>query len=443
MIHAFFSKMQSPSAGGFFNWLFSIVSKFVSPALYASSSVFLSGANLATGILVIRWIQPEQLGVWHTVRLAMTYAFFLLAGVNNGLNRELPYALGGTNEKRAQGLAGTALYCNVIACALALVAGLGAVYVFRNRPSVVLLSIIAVSFLIVCSFYRNYLIVTFRSHDAFRNLGNMQFLEGVLLVATIPLVFFLHFGGLLLRLGLVAAIMLVAIHAVRPVKVRPAFGKESFLLLAKTGIPIFALDYIATAAGTCDRLALLHAGGAILVGYYALASIACETMSVIPTSIASYFYSRMSYQFGKHNDPQMLWKAAIKSSIVIPILMSPICAAGYFLMPPIITAFFPKYANGIEAARIMLWVALFTGAAIGSNILWSLKAWKWMVSYQVALAAMISVFPFVGAAVHPSPLLGVVYGLLVARIIMFLLTIWMTYMATHGKRPLSPEPLAV
>ena len=253
-----------------------LTKKIIAPAIYASSSVVLSGANLITGILVIRWIQPEQLGVWHSVRLAITYSFFLLAGINNGLGRELPYALGCANEKKAKGLASTALYFNIVGCCIALFAGLMVTIIFRNKPHVLLFSIIAVSILIVCSFYRNYLIVTFRSHDAFKRLGNMQFLEASLLLATVPLVYFFNFGGLLFRLCLLSIIMLIAIHPIRPVKVRPIFQTDSFKLLAKTGFPIFALDYIVTTAGTCDRLALLHAGGPILVGYYALSSIANE-----------------------------------------------------------------------------------------------------------------------------------------------------------------------
>jgi O-antigen/teichoic acid export membrane protein len=414
--------------------LTALFKRFIAPVIYASSSVALSGANLVTGILVIRWIQPEQLGVWHSARLAVTYSFFLLAGINNGLNRELPFYLGSSNENKARGLAATALYCNMVGCSLAFLGGIVATIVFWNRSQIILFSIIAVSILIICSFYRNYLTVTFRSHDAFRRLGNMQFLEASLLIVTVPLVFFFNFGGLLFRLCLVSVIMLIAIHIIRPVKVRPIFESDSFLLLAKTGFPIFALDYIATTAGTCDRLALLHAGGPILVGYYALSSIANETMSVIPLSIANYFYSRMSFQYGKHSDPKILWKAAIKISFIIPLIMLPICLVGYTVLPSLISHFFPKYINGIGAARVMLWVALFSGAAVGSNILWSLKAWKWMVSYQVTLSVMLALFPFAGVFLNHSPLLGVVYGLLISRIIAFLLTIWMTYMATHEKK---------
>jgi len=184
-----------------------------------------SGANLITGILVIRWIQPEQLGVWHSVRLAITYSFFLLAGINNGLNRELPYALGCANEKKANGLAATALFCNIVGGCLALCAGITAMFIFRNQSHILRMSIIAVTIIIVGSFYRNYLTVTFRSHDAFKRLGNLQFLEASFLIVTVPLVFFFNFGGLLMRLCLLSIIGLIILHSIRPVKVRPIWEK--------------------------------------------------------------------------------------------------------------------------------------------------------------------------------------------------------------------------
>lgn len=411
-----------------------LIKKYLAPLIYSSSSLMLSFANFISGIIIIRWLQPEQLGVWHSVRLAITYSQFLLCGINNGLNRELPYYLGREDHTKAKDLAGTALYLNVFACSIGICSGLAATLYFHNESKVLVFSIITVTILIVTTFYRNYLTVTFRSKDSFGKLGNIQFVEAILLLISIPLIYFLTFDGMLLRLIITSIIALVIIHAVRPIKALPVFNKESTIILLKTGIPIFILDYIVTSAATCDRLALLRIGGPVLVGYYALASIANETIAVLPNSIANYFYSRMSFSYGKTNDPKVLWKAAVKIFLFIPLLMLPIAIVGYYAMPPVITMFFPKYIPGIKAAQIMFFVALFSGASIGSNVIWTLKAFKWMTAYQICLASMLLIFPFAGAYLHSSPLLGVVFGLLITRIIAFFLSIVMSYKATHEKR---------
>ncbi len=46
------------------------------------------------GFIVIRWIGPDELGLWQSLMIVATYAPVLQLGTTNGLNRDLPYMYG-------------------------------------------------------------------------------------------------------------------------------------------------------------------------------------------------------------------------------------------------------------------------------------------------------------------------------------------------------------
>src|SRR6266700_2059054 len=80
------------------------------PLIYSASTIATSGAQLIAGVLLVRWIVQEDLGVWRSAQLFQTYAFIMLMGINNGLSRELPFALGKNDHSFSDQLAGTALF---------------------------------------------------------------------------------------------------------------------------------------------------------------------------------------------------------------------------------------------------------------------------------------------------------------------------------------------
>src|SRR5438132_12787031 len=289
--------------------------------LYAASSIFVSCCTMVSGALLVRWINPADIGLWQSVRLATVYSMFALAGVNNGLSRDLPYYMGKSDETTSRSLASTALMYLLGACVLVLLGGLGVLVAFHNSETKVLFAIAVVTVLILFTFYTNYLVVTFRSSQSFRNLTKVRMAEGFCVLATIPLFYYLGYNGMLMRVIVVAGIIVALMHLLRPIRVSPSWDWNSFLLLLKTGVPIFLLDYLASSASTCDRLVLLRLGGVTVVGYYAMALLAKEAAGVVPRALSEYVYPKMSHSYGEHADPLRLWKIAVKSGALAVAIM--------------------------------------------------------------------------------------------------------------------------
>ena len=409
--------------------------------MFTGASVLVSLGSMLAAVFTMRWISPEDLGLWNSVRMALVYAVFVLAGVNNGLSRELPYFFGRSDDKTARKLAGTTQSYLLGAGLLVLVGGAVSLIMFQPRGVKLEVAIAAVTVLIIFSFYSNYLIVTFRSARSFKDFSKIKIGEAFLTVGTIPLVYFWGYGGLLTRTLVLAGVVLVLMHWLRPVRVSPQWDGKSFRLLLKTGVPIFALDYLATSASTCDRLVLLHFGGVKIVGYYALALMAREAISIVPGALSEYIYPRMSHDYGQHHDPRRLWRMAVKSSLLVAAFMIPAVIAGWFIMPPLVTTLFPKYAEAVTAAQWMLVGSVFGGATLGKVAIWSMKDLKLMAWYQILSSVFLIIGPILGGILGKNTLVGVSLGMMFAQAAWLPVGGYLVYRATHRRQPNVPASL--
>lgn len=403
------------------------------PLFFTASSITLSVSQMICGILLVRWILPKELGLWQAVYLAQTYAYFLLAGTNNGLNRELPYSLGKGETETGRVLTGTAQFVTTLGSFVILLAGAGT-WLFlgwQHSDAHLLSAVAAVTLLIICSFYRNFLTVTFRSQSSFIDLSRIQVLEAALMIASLPLVYFLRYNGMLMRLVVVSGLVLYWMYRLRPMKVAMALDWKSLKHLLRTGTPIFALDYLRTCSGTLPSVALLHFGGVQQVGYFALAATASTAFEVIPNAVAQYVYPRMSYVYGREGKASALWGPCWKTTVVLIFVTVPLAVLGWFCLPPVIAMFFPNYVPSTRATQLMLFSIVGSALAVCANALWSLKAWTSIVTYQVASAALIAAAPFVAPRLGVSPLVGVASGILGARLLSGVIALALVYRITR------------
>ena len=401
---------------------------------FTGASTLVSLGSMLAAAITMRWISPEDLGLWKTVSMATGYAMLALVGVNNGLSRELPYFFGRSDEAMAKRLAGTALYYILAANALVFAGGLGCMLWFQAHGTKVLITIAAVTVMTAFTFYTNYLIVTFRSAKSFKDFAKIKFGEAALTVGTIPLLYFFHYNGMLGRALALSGVVLLLMHLCRPVRVTPTWNGSSFLMLMKTGAPIFVMDYITTSAMTCDRWVLIHYGGVESVGLFYLALSARDAIGTVSGALSEYIYPRMSYVYGQSHDPKHLWRIAVKSTLLVIAFMVPAAIAGWLLMPPVVTKFFPKYAEAVGAAQWMVIASIFFGATIGRMAIWSMKDWKMMTWYQVLYCFFIIGGPLLGGIFGKTALVGVAVGTLIAQAAWMPVSIYLIYLATHRRR---------
>lgn len=418
--------------------LTSLVRGRFTPLFYGGSSLATEAAQLVAGFLVIKWITPQDLGLWQSLRLAQVYAFILLAGVNNGLGRELPFYLGKGEDGFAHRLADTALFCVTVASAIVLIIGVICGIAFAGHGGQLVWAILALAIIIALAFYQHIFTLTFRSNDSFKSLSHIQFIEAGLSLATVPMVYFFGFNGMIGRTLAVAVVKCFLLFYLCPMSMKIRVDWAALKLLLKTGLPIFGLDYVKNSCGTLDRVVLLRLGGVNEVGIYALAGVAIQTLGALPAALGTYIYPRMTYKFGQTGDGRTLWRMGFKCALMTVGYTALAGGCAWLVLPHFVPVFAPKYMAGLRAAEIVLLAQAIEAATVIVNALWSMKAWRLMVAYQVLSAILFALGPILGVIFISRSVEGVAWGAVIGAVGRGILALGLTFRGTRVFNP--PQP---
>jgi O-antigen/teichoic acid export membrane protein len=417
-----------------FNKVQTILRKRKSIISYTSGSLFNSFAQIVSNIIILGYVGPNELGIWNSLILFQTYSIFLQSGVINGLNRELPYYLGKNDRVFAESLASSALHFLLISIGLCFLIGITLFAINLNESVLFHLTFSGILVITITKFYEDYLTSTFRSNQAFEKLGKAYLYRGIFLLLSITLVIFGGYYGYILRMVLTSFLFAIFLHQIRPIRVKPKFIKSNLLLLLKVGLPLFFLSYIFTASGTVDRLILIKNTSFKVVGYYSLALMTYEAFKTFPMSLANYIYPKMSFDFGQNGNIKSLTTKALKINLLILLIMLPIALVGYYILPLLIPFLFPKYIVGVPSAQILLFAAVFSGASIGANVLWSMKIWRYIYVSQIGGAFLNVILIYIGFKLIKDPIIGISFGVLLSQIIYMIFTNFLIFLTNRNER---------
>ena len=408
-----------------------LFSKYKTPILYSGGSIAKAFAQMVVGFVVARYVSPNDLGLWTTINLAVTYSTFLQIGLINGLNLELPYALGKGEEEEAKTMAGTVQTFTVISSIVILLLGLTYSLFLAEQDTKIKYGILSITLFIMLSYYQNYLMSTFRSKNSFLKLAIIQIVDAFVNLSTLILVVYYSYYGMIIKAVLVIFIYVLLLHFTRPIKVGLLWNKVVLFKLLKVGLPIFGLAYFASVSSTADKLWLLKYSGLTDVGLYSFGFGAFNIFSLFSLSVASYIYPRMTYNYGKNNDKTILWQYVKKITLILFFIQIPFAILGFYLIPIVVAAYFPKYILSISITQILLVAGVFRGSVVGVNALWSMKNWKYMIIYQVSFSLLLVCLPYIGIQLISNKLEGVACGVLFACFLNLISGISLTYFATH------------
>jgi len=406
-------------------------------ALFSSSSVVLNLANLVSGFLVYRWLAPYYMGMWQTMVLVQVYCHFLTLGVINGMNRELPYVLGQGQLELGRSMASTTQAFSLAVSAVSF-AGFAVALWFVPQDADWRMSVATAGTIVPISFYTQYLQGTFRANSDFNRLSAIQYLDAVLRVGSVALVFFFGYAGYCARAVILGVALAALTHAWRPMHVGLSFSWSTLKLLARTGIPIFAFSYVFGFADSIPRLILLNEDAVETLGLYAPVLTLLGTMNAFFDSLRTYLYPKISHYLGRKNDDASgLWRPTLAIHVLSVLSAIPMAVAGYFLVPLVVTHFMPKYTASLEALNVGLVIMLFLGYRVGATLLTALKSWRYLALFVGVFLVCQLALPMLFLAWFP-PLLAVSWGQAASAAVMLgvsLVTNRLAMRAKAGNKP--------
>lgn len=399
--------------------------------LFSSSTMLVSIAAMVANILIIAWVEPAQLGIWNTIIVLKTYVLLMNLGVSNGLNRELPFALGRNNRRLAKKMAETALFISLLTSILSFVT-LVFVSLFVVEQELQL-SLFILAIITALNFINIYYSTTFRTNQAFLLLSKINIVLFFVELITISLPLKYGYDGFLIRIFSIDAIKMALFLVFQPFPVKPKFTKKIFCYLLKTGIPLFISAYLSGVAETFKRVILKSVSSFEVVGLFSPALAIYTVNNLLPRILGQFIFPKLNYGLGQGATVEELWKKNMVFSLANMAMMLPVIVIGWFVIPHMVQWFFPKYTSGIYPAQIALLSGIFVPFAMLMNLFHSLKTWK--IIYSLIGAKLILCFSLqYYFATNFEPLTGIAYGVLASDAIYAILISTLGYNYIKRKR---------
>ncbi len=368
------------------------------------------------GLLVARFLGPEETGAFRAYTIPLTYLIFLHLGTWDGLWRQIPYYTGKEMPEKVEAVAAAGGAFNIfLSCAVSLGFVCMAAYCLIHRDMQGVFGWLAQAVFCWGVFYGNYLSSTYRTLNHFVTLARIQIIQNILSFGMVFLLPFLKFYGLCARYAVPSILQIWLFHRKRPLKIKYRFKADALKELIKVGLPFSIWGNLETSIWVATESALvLTLSGVSALGLFAVAVIMRAAMNTLPASIWQVLTPRVVTNMAR--DRSIRGAATRLAGVTAGLtgFMILLALAGAFLLEVFVPVLIPKYVAGIQVMKICLWFPVIQAAFLPMNTLFAAgKPWL----YGRGVIAGIIVFPVTVYLLYPAigGLLAVAAGSLAGR----------------------------
>lgn len=394
-----------------------------SGAKYSIASTISSVVGMIVGIVNMRWLGPEVLGIWQSVTIINSYLPFLQLGIQSTLAVDLPVLLGKKEEDNAFNyIRTTRAFANFLAILISVVSIVALiVMLYRHTDTKILVGVMAVLYIAVLSCFNLHFIATYRSANAFDKLSKIYVVDAVVSLGLIYFIYRFNYYGLVMYQVVKDSIRVFLMYYYAPYrKIGYRFDKKLFVSIFKRGLLIMGINQIHGVRGSIPRLILLSLGGVKTVGLFSPALAVHSLMYMIPNQIMQFLQPQLGYKYGQTKKASSLLHYIDKITLYIPLMTIPVVIVLWFAMGPVLTYIFPKYLESLLAIRIMMVGFIFACSHITRNVLFSIRAYPYLYLLYSLDVVMDFGIPFLFIKLSGfSILTSVSIGLAIASFLMY------------------------
>jgi O-antigen/teichoic acid export membrane protein len=349
-------------------------------------------AAIISGLIIARWMLPEELGLFNALSIFSSYIILTQLGIPSGLSRELPFNYGQKKVAYAHELAATAKYSMIaLSFLILLICFTVSVYFFVVNEYKYALGSIVIGVISAQTFYSTkYLKVLYRADNHFNNLAKIKLISTFVNLISLFIVYQYLFYGLCFRAIILALVDWYFTEKWKPLETKAKFNWEDFKVLSRVGMPIYFVANIYGLWPTFQRTLVLSMLGTKGLGIYALANIVQNMLMTFNNTISSISFPKMSLAYGQGKSITEVLKMPFKLILISLLIYTLILFTGWPLLPKVVEIVLPNYMAGVEAAQWMLLVALVSSFAVFSNIYMVIKKNQHrLISYSIGIGVWL------------------------------------------------------
>ncbi len=390
-----------------------------------SSNIVSSVLTAIGGLLVARFLGPEETGAFRAYTIPLTYLIFLHLGTWDGLWRQIPYYVGKEMPEQVDKLASAAgafnlfvsivVSCGLISCA---------VYSLIHNDFYGVFGWLSQVIFCWGVFYGGYLTSTYRTLHHFVTMARIQAAQAFLTFGMVFLLPFLKFYGLCARVALPSFLIVWLYHRYRPLKINYRFDTKALKELIRIGLPFSFWGNLYTSVWVATESALvLFLDGVSALGLFSVAAVMRGAVNSLPMAILQVLTPRVVTDMARDGsvrnaNARVMWVTAGLTGFMILLAV-----AGSFLLDLFVPYFIPKYVAGISVMKVCLWFPVVQAAFLPSNTLFATGR-SWL--YGRGVIAGMAVFSLATYLLYPAigGLLAVAVGSLLGRAARTLIAYW-------------------
>lgn len=352
-------------------------------------SFFLKGLGAISTFIIARILSPYFYGIWQWFSIFIEYGRYSHFGVLFAFSKEYPYRVGKREDALAEDIRNTAFKFNIYS-SLIFSGILSIILFFSYKTHIFKISSLLLGVTILLQeayiFYSLYL----RAKKDFKKLIEITtYLASIKFVLVIGLAYFIGLYGVFLGY-IIANLMVIGIYYLKSgaLYYKAKINFKILRLLIKIGFPILLFGVAFSLFLSIDRIMIMKFLGPKQLGYYGLATgialLLYSIRSVIGNVISPFFFEN----YGEFQDLEKI-KNFIESPTRVMAYISPIAISFiYFLIPPLIHTFLPKYGNSIESIKIISIGTFFLIIEFVSQIIIALNKQLPLMKYFAVLFAV-------------------------------------------------------
>lgn len=368
-----------------------------------SSNMTSSLLGAVGGLLVARFLGPEETGLFRSFTIPLTYLVFLHLGTFDGLWRQIPYYVGKDMPEKIDALASAAGAWNLL---ISIIVSCGflccTVYSFWQRDFYAVFGWLSQAFCCWGVFYGGYLSSTYRTLHQFVALARIQLVQSILNFGLVFILPYFKFYGLCIRSVLPVIFGVMLYQRNRPLKIAYRFDAKALREVVRIGLPfcfwgsLYSSIWMAT-----ESALLLSLGGVKALGLFSVAIAMREGMNVLPMAIHQVLTPRIVAAFAREGSVRKANTRTMGMTVVLTGFMILIVLLVSFLLDVLVPLGIPKYIEGIPLMKVCLWFAVIQAASLPLNTLFATgKSWLYGRGVIVGLV----VFPL--ATYFLAPVIG-------------------------------------
>ncbi len=359
-------------------------------AVVSVAAVISAAWSFLFSIVARRYIPPYEYGIYSTCLLLQTYLSYAQLGVLSAYNRDYPQLIGAGKNDIAKELKNTAFTFFIV------------IYVLLTTVIGIFLYLIYLKEIIKTQYFIGYLLsmilligntVSDFGTNTMQMNGNYNFTALVTVIkSTIGAIagfIAVRAGGyyglyIMPAVSGMTAILMYRNRSLRGIHLR--MNRNLLKEAVWTGFPLMANSLVWTAVASVDKFVILKFLDTEALGLYSVAQLGFAATVLIPQSMSQVFYIKISREYGKLGDKNLLIKTCNRYTLINSLCTSVVCVMGFYILPIFVKTVMPQYGSGIEAAQIMLiGITIYGSTMLYGNIFSILKENRDLLWTSIAL----------------------------------------------------------